>query len=357
MDSIEITIGDDQNYRIPKKIGKYQFIRKIGYGTFSCVIMVRNLKTKELFACKVVSRQMLVEQGIFLRFEQELRLMQSFEHPYIVRTYDVVYDTDFIYVIMEYCPNGELFGYILSLNYLPELEVNRILRETLHALQYLHNRGIAHRDIKPENILLDAKMHVKLCDFGLCKVMEKNKLLKTPCGSPFYAPPEVISNVKYDGIKSDIWSLGVVTYTMATGNLPWTETNQTQLFQQITSLDIEIPLRLSPPLQQVLQMMLKRDPKERPTPAQLLAMPWLQEEPSLALSKPTPLRKGLSMGNANFSVSNSLAHLGIKPRVRKSLIIRPDVEAPKPQTPINPLIRKIPKIPGKPPTTLSYVSK
>ena len=340
MDFIELSIGDDHTYSVPKTFGKYQYVRKIGYGTFSSVIMVRHIKTREIFACKVVSREMLVEQGTFLRFEQEVRLMQSFHHPYIVKTYDVVYDTNFIFIIMEYCPNGELFSYILSLSCLPEMEVNRLLRQSLQALQYIHEKSIAHRDIKPENLLLDADMNIKFCDFGLCKTMKKNCLLKTPCGSPFYAPPEVINNVDYDGFKSDIWSLGIVTYTMATGNLPWTETNQTLLFEQITNMDVTIPSKLSPPLQQILSMMLQRDPNKRPSAKELLEMPWLQED-SKDGSSSTPLKKNLTLqARPRYSLKDSLSQIGSKNR--KSLIIRPDVDS---STQLSPLvvIRKVPR--------------
>ena len=343
MDFVKLTIGEDQTFRVPKCFGKYQYIRKIGYGTFSSVIMVRNIKTREIYACKVCSRAMLVEQGMFLRFEQEVRLMQSFHHPNIIQTFDVVYDTNFIYIIMEYCPNGELFSYILSLTCLPESEVNRLLRQTLQALQYIHERSIAHRDIKPENLLLDADMNIKLCDFGLCKIMKKGSLLKTPCGSPFYAPPEVIDNVDYDGVKSDIWSMGIVAYTMATGKLPWTETNQAQLFEQITSMDILIPSKLSPPLQQILSLMLQRDPNKRPTPKELLEMPWLQEDPKEIVASSTPLRKNYTLtAKPRHDMKDSFSQFSSRVKNRKSLIIRPDVEQPN-QISTNVVIRKVPR--------------
>lgn len=351
METIKLTFGENAELVIPKVFGNYEFVRKIGYGSFSSVVLVKHLKTKEYFACKIVSRQMLEEQQIFNRFEQEVRLMQSFNHPYVIHTYDVVFDPKYIYIVMEYCPNGELFSYILSLVRLPEMEVNRILRQILLALQYIHSRKVAHRDIKPENILLDSHMDIRLGDFGLCKEMLQGNLLKTPCGSPFYAPPEIINNDRYDGTKSDIWSLGVVVFTMATGALPWTHTNHAQLFKQITTTDVVVPQDLSPPLRQIISMMLQRDPKSRPSPAELLAMPWLQEDSSID-SSPTPLRRRYSSDNTSATRKLGTAD---QRRQRKSLVIRPD-NMPTPQECLNMVIRKVPKL-TKPEPYRSVVSQ
>ncbi|EAX85713.1 CAMK family protein kinase [Trichomonas vaginalis G3] len=339
MDTVTLSFGDNSEVTIPKIFENYEFVRKIGYGSFSSVVLVRHLKTKEYFACKIVSRKMLEEQQIFSRFEQEVRLMQSFNHPYVIHTFDVVFDPQYIYIVMEYCPNGELFSYILSLVRLPEMEVNRILRQILQALQYIHSKKVAHRDIKPENILLDSHMDIRLSDFGLCKEMSHGSLLKTPCGSPFYAPPEIINNDKYDGVKSDIWSLGVVVFTMSTGALPWSHTNHAQLFKQITTTDVTVPQGLSPPLRQIITLMLQRDPNARPTPTELLAMPWLADDSSID-STPTPLRRRYSSDNTAYARKLGTADHRLQ---RKSLVIRPE-NMITPQETMNLAIRKVPKL-------------
>jgi serine/threonine protein kinase len=188
---------------------------------------------------------------------------------------EVVFDPDLIFVVMEYCPHGDLFTHIVTSGVFAENRAREILSQIAEAVQYIHARGIAHRDLKPENILLDRQFVAKLADFGLCHVVSPKVLLRTPCGSPFYAPPEILANQDYDGKTADIWSLGVLLFTMVTGSLPWVSDNQARLFREIIDSDVDIPALLSPTLQDLLQGMLKRDPAERFTIADVIASAWL----------------------------------------------------------------------------------
>ena len=289
-DNIPLQFGEFGILNVPKKIGIYEYIKTIGFGSFSVVILVKNIKTNVFFACKVVSRDMLEKEKIFDRFEQETRTLQILDHPNIVKLFDIIYQKTFFFLILEYCRNGELFKYIITRGYLSEKEVLQLFTQILKAISYIHSKNIVHRDIKPENILLDQDMNIKLADFGLCRTMKSCSLLKTPCGSPFYAPPEIIDNEDYDGKKSDIWSLGVVLFTMSTGTLPWTESNQTQLFLQISKADISFPSNISPPLISILQSMLNRNPLNRLSANELLENPFLHEL-NLNEIKPTRLKK------------------------------------------------------------------
>ena len=197
---------------------------------------------------------------------------------------------------MEYCPSGELFSYIVTLKHLPEQEVQRIFRQIVLGLQYLHNKSIYHRDLKPENILLDINYNIKICDFGLCKCSPPNERLHTPCGSPFYAAPEIIAGQSYYGPKADIWSLGIITYAMATGTLPWTELNQTRLFNQIMKFDgnVQIPQKIPPSIQQVLFMILRHDPNTRSSIEDLMKIPWVSYPQEYLHLTPSSLRHGFT---------------------------------------------------------------
>ena len=125
--------------------------------------------------------------------------MQSLNHPAIVKIEELVFGEKLIFLIMEYCPRGDLFSYIVRAEKLPDFVIKKILRQLLEALAYLHERKLAHRDIKPENILISIAGNAKLGDFGLCHSTSSQRLLTTPCGSPLYAPPEIITGKPYDG--------------------------------------------------------------------------------------------------------------------------------------------------------------
>jgi len=299
--TVPVRMGD-QFVEIPEVFGKYEYVRMIGSGGFSAVALCRHIPTGSPFACKIVSRGLLTEQQIFSRFEQEVRILESLRHPHIVRVENVVFTDTFIFLIMEYCVNGELFDHIVPGRGLAEAQFARIFKQVTEALAFVHSRNIAHRDLKPENILLDRGLNAKLADFGLCHATGVGKLLATPCGSPFYAPPEIIRNVEYDGSKSDVWSLGIVLFTMAAGGLPWTETNQARLFKQIQEAEIDIPRRLSAPVREILGMMLKQDPAKRPTCQQILEMPWVAETDA-GPTEPAP-------GPVNRTGSLALRHQG-----------------------------------------------
>ena len=341
---VQVPLDEEHVLNIPKQFGKYELVKKIGTGSFSAVVLCRHIQTRAYYACKVVCRQLLVEQNIFDRFEQEVRVLQSLRHPNIVHLEHIVYTEDNIYLIMEYCMRGELFKYIASIGPLEEGLVIRMFRQIAEALDFVHSHNIAHRDLKPENILLDQDMNAKLADFGLCHATSAQKLLVTPCGSPFYAPPEIINNVEYDGKRADVWSLGVVLYTMATGSLPWTETNQTQLFQQIREADIVIPSRLHPALRELLQMMLQRDPAKRPTTREILEFPWLQDAVEEATGSKKMMRTSSLTGGAfKATQSNVFSQRGNQALSKKN----PQTTSLARMAPIASLVRKVPTRSGK----------
>lgn len=324
--TISAKIADEFNIEIPLHFGHYNYIRTIGEGSFSVVALVTERSTNQQFACKICSRQLLMEKSIFNRFEREVRIMQSLCHPSLVQIFDVVYDQHLIYLIMEYCLNGELFQVIADKGSLDEELARRMFAQIVDGMTYIHSRDIAHRDLKPENILLDANMNAKITDFGLCHQSDDKCLLKTPCGSPFYASPEILSNRAYDGKLSDVWSLGVVLYTMVTGALPWNEANQIQLFKQIIEANFVIPRNLSPQLRDLISRLMRPDPNDRPQMIEISKHPWLLgEDPldpfqSIVQMKKKTERQAPSQSPQQKSVGSIRRPLIVRPQVPQSAI-------------------------------------
>lgn len=348
MKAFPVRIGDRLEMEVPAVFGKYEIIRMIGSGSFSVVALVVHKPTNNQFACKICSRKLLMESHTFDRFEQEVRLLQVMRHPNLVSLFEVVFDENLIYVVMEYCSNGELFQYIVDNRKLPTDLVHRIFKQLVSAMVYIHSKDIAHRDLKPENILLDENLNPKIADFGLCHVATANQLLKTPCGSPFYAPPEIILNEEYDGKAGDVWSLGVVLYTMATGTVPWRQNaNQMSLFEDIKTANFHIPAYLDDKLKDLITIMMNPAPKERPTMEQVLKAPWVVEDPDCFLEG-----CGISVfGNRSAAMFMSKTPAPSNQTIqRRQVIVRPTVAsaqslktyAQNAGHPIASLIRRVP---------------
>lgn len=172
---------------------------------------------------------------------------------------------------MEYVPGCELFTYIDVNKGLDEVESVYIFRQIVAALLYCHRLHICHRDLKPENILLNPEtLEVKLIDFGMAALQPEGKFLSTPCGSPHYAAPEVISSRPYDGTRSDVWSCGVILFVTLTGTTPYNygpppENNVKPLFQAIAKARYHMPPDFSFEAKDLIRRIFVTSPKQRVT--------------------------------------------------------------------------------------------
>lgn len=178
---------------------------------------------------------------------------------------------------MEYCVNGELFDYIVQHQRLHEKAAIRIYQQLVCGIEYIHKSGVCHRDLKPENLLLDFDKTLKIVDFGLSNLYEPGTLLKTACGSPCYAAPEMIAGKKYIGLKSDIWSSGVVLYAMVCGFLPFEDPKTSNLYKKIMAGDYKIPKFLSTDCSHFVSKILQTDPDARYSIDEIRAHPWYKQ--------------------------------------------------------------------------------
>jgi 5'-AMP-activated protein kinase catalytic alpha subunit len=170
---------------------------------------------------------------------------------------------------MEYCNKGELFDYIVAHQKLEEDEASIFFYQLINGVDYMHKKGVAHRDLKPENLLLTVNKILKIIDFGLSHEYDENSLLKTKCGSPSYAAPEIIRGKLYDGFKTDIWCCGIILYAMLCGYLPFEGDNNKELFRNILNCNPEYPSFMSKTAKKLIKSLLKANPDERLTIEQI----------------------------------------------------------------------------------------
>ena len=166
---------------------------------------------------------------------REINILREFSHPHINRLYEVIDTPSDIFVVVEYVPGGELFDYIVSRGRLEEPEARLFFQQIISGVDYCHHNKVVHRDLKPENILLDDHHQLKIADFGLSNLLVDGCFLRTSCGSPNYAAPEVISGALYSGPEVDVWSCGVILYALLCGTLPFDDENIPSLFRKIKS--------------------------------------------------------------------------------------------------------------------------
>ncbi|XP_078071485.1 maternal embryonic leucine zipper kinase isoform X1 [Mustelus asterias] len=256
----------------------YELQETIGAGGFAKVKLACHILTKEKVAVKIMDKESLGDD--LPRVQTEIEAMKNLSHQHICRLYHVIETAQKIFIILEYCPGGELFDYIIAKDRLSEEEARIFFRQIVSAVAYVHSQGYAHRDLKPENLLIDEDHNLKLIDFGLC-AKPKGGLdyhLKTCCGSPAYAAPELIQGKAYIGSEADIWSMGVLLYALLCGFLPFDDDNVMTLYKKIMRGKYNVPKWLSPTGVLVLNQMLQVDPKKRITVKHLLSHPWLIQD-------------------------------------------------------------------------------
>ena len=269
----------DRNHDIYKNdIFQYQIKGKIGEGMFGKVKLGIHLITKEKVAIKIFDKGKIKNEKEQEYIEREISILKKLNHYNIIKLYNIIHTENFIFLIQEYVPNGELLHFLENsenLN-LSEKDICKIYQQIISGIEYLHEVGIAHRDLKLENILLNFKNDIKIIDFGLSNKYNKDndELLQSSCGSPCYAAPEMIRGTKYHGLDTDIWSSGIILYLMLCKSFPFNDKNNSKLYQKILGGKFSLPSYLSNEAKDLLIKLLKVNPNERIKLNEIKKHPW-----------------------------------------------------------------------------------
>jgi hypothetical protein len=304
------------------QIGHYVFTEEIGRGAFSCVWLAMHKLTRLQVAAKVVLKSSIVDEDSVTRFTRELSFMKQMRHPFIAEFYEFLEDEQAYYYFMEYAENGSLLRYVMMNGPMSEAQARHYFSQLVSVLEYLHrDLRVCHRDVKAENLLLDRHNNIRVIDFGLSNQFSSSRpLLNTACGSPPYAPPEMIRGNPYTQ-AADIWSSGILLYSLTTGLLPFDDDNLQVLLSKILTQEVDYPSFLSTSVVDLLRRMLTKNPDFRITLQQMQEHPWMSQGKCAALFA---MRLGESPHDAivDHEIVEEMASMGIETaQLRQQLLL------------------------------------
>ncbi|XP_078191953.1 MAP/microtubule affinity-regulating kinase 3 isoform X21 [Callithrix jacchus] len=278
-----------------------------------------NERDTENVAIKIIDKTQLNPTSLQKLF-REVRIMKILNHPNIVKLFEVIETEKTLYLIMEYASGGEVFDYLVAHGRMKEKEARAKFRQIVSAVQYCHQKRIVHRDLKAENLLLDADMNIKIADFGFSNEFTVGSKLDTFCGSPPYAAPELFQGKKYDGPEVDVWSLGVILYTLVSGSLPFDGQNLKELRERVLRGKYRIPFYMSTDCENLLKRFLVLNPIKRGTLEQIMKDRWINAgheedelkpfvEPELDISDQKRIDIMVGMGYSQEEIQESLSKM------------------------------------------------
>uniref|UniRef100_A0A803W1P4 non-specific serine/threonine protein kinase n=1 Tax=Ficedula albicollis TaxID=59894 RepID=A0A803W1P4_FICAL len=248
-------------------IGNYRLLKTIGKGNFAKVKLARHVLTGR-------------EVSLGKKKKADIKL------------FEVIETEKTLYLVMEYASGGEVFDYLVAHGRMKEKEARSKFRQIVSAVQYCHQKCIVHRDLKAENLLLDSDMNIKIADFGFSNEFTVGNKLDTFCGSPPYAAPELFQGKKYDGPEVDVWSLGVILYTLVSGSLPFDGQNLKELRERVLRGKYRIPFYMSTDCENLLKKLLVLNPIKRGSLEQIMKDRWMnvghEEEELKPYTEPEP---------------------------------------------------------------------
>ncbi|XP_077597258.1 MAP/microtubule affinity-regulating kinase 4 isoform X2 [Stigmatopora nigra] len=297
-------------------IGNYRLLKTIGKGNFAKVKLARHILTGKEVAIKIIDKTQLNPTSLQKLF-REVRIMKGLNHPNIVQLFEVIETDKTLYLIMEYASGGEVFDYLVSHGRMKEVEARAKFRQIVSAVHYCHTKNIVHRDLKAENLLLDADANIKIADFGFSNEFTLGNKLDTFCGSPPYAAPELFQGKKYDGPEVDVWSLGVILYTLVSGSLPFDGQNLKELRERVLRGKYRVPFYMSTDCEGILRRFLVLNPAKRCTLDQVMKDKWINSgfdgedlkphiEPVEDFSDPARIEVMVGMGFTSEEIKDSL---------------------------------------------------
>ena len=288
----------------------YDVKNKLGSGKFGLVKLGIDKKTGQKVAIKIMKKSNMDSSDLEL-VRTEIEILKICQHPNIIRLYNVFENADYLYIIMEYCYGGDLFSYLENRHFrVSEKRASNIIHQMATAVYYMHSYGVVHRDLKPENVLMtstDEDSDIRILDFGLSKILGPYEKCDEPYGTLTYCAPEIIVDEPYSK-PVDLWSLGVMTYLMVSGKLPFNAEDENEIARQVVYDEPNytrnpIWKTISPECLDFIQKLLIKDQNKRMTIKGVLEHKWIKMYDDNKLSEK---RKSIGGGEKDFELYSSI---------------------------------------------------
>ena len=254
-------LNEDASIKQGITFESFEILSLLGTGSFGKVCKVRLKKTNEIFAMKILNKEFLIKHKLLKYAITECNVLKQCKSPFIITLHYAFQTPENLYMVIDYCPGGDL-NFHIQLEIFEEEEAKFYISELILAIEYLHNHNILYRDLKPENILVSSDGHIKLADFGLAKENVNKNFAKSFCGSPNYLSPEM---VKRQGATkaTDIYGIGAVLYEMISGTIPFFGNDLRTLYNNIAKKQLLFPEFFSDTIKDLLKKLLEKNPKKR----------------------------------------------------------------------------------------------
>ena len=255
----------------------YKVGKLIGKGAFGKVISATQKLTGLPVAMKAIEKAYIADEHHRKKVFQEVFILNKIRHRRIIKILEVFESMNHLLITMEFAGGGDLLQFVKGKKRLTEEEARPIFQQVIEGAMAIHGSGVLHRDFKLDNILLDSTgKQVKICDFGVSRVMRKGQRVAEQCGTPAYIAPEIIADRGYEGFYSDTWSLGVCLYAMLCGTVPFKATNIKDLHKLILTARYDLPEELSLPVKDLISRMISLVPSQRITLEDVLEHEWVK---------------------------------------------------------------------------------
>ncbi|KAL0969064.1 hypothetical protein UPYG_G00222210 [Umbra pygmaea] len=289
---MSVSIGD--------KIEDFKVLTLLGKGSFACVYRAKSVNTGLEVAIKTIDKKAMHKAGMVQRVSNEVEIQCRLKHPSILELYNYFEDSNYVYLVLEMCHNGEMSRYLKERKVpFSEDEARHFMHQIVRGMLYLHTHGIMHRDLTLSNLLLSSNMNLKIADFGLATQLKlPSEKHFTMCGTPNYISPEVATRSAH-GLESDVWSLGCMFYAFLVGRPPFDTDTVKHTLNKVVLGDYVMPVHVSHEAQDLIHQLLRKDPAQRPSLSAVLDHPFMTQSlltrtRDLSLGEPGSMDSGIA---------------------------------------------------------------